>query len=912
MTLPVELASIFHAKQKSYKMVLILSILNEYQQTKLQFLPLNAVAERFLSYFRNATRAGETVDLPPQKVTTSWEELTLARTKSLLQTPIEALKFILDANAETITFKPHIWSLLHEQHLDELREYAESELAKYNEELAMNSSFSLKASFDQMLNNYLEYKTQGFGGHPVGALIRQEIPAFLQSQEFIGQDYKVQGSIGQGNWVGVPWIAILDKRLNVSIQSGEYIVYLFSEDMSAVYLTFAHGVTEPIRVHKRKGAYPYFKQKSDEMRGFLPLNNMQIDEEIPGLGDDYQAAIIASIRYDRNQIPDDEQLLEDLRNVVDNYKIYADQVLEKQHHEQVERPVFTYTIAHLYLGNGITRYLGQNQNRYVSLEELVSNQAVMLKSGDDVKNPKERIQHIGRALQELGLITIEDNEYCLTAKGIEYDQALGKETWMLSMGQVHLLRELFLSNEHNAQATRLMKCILLGISIAKKLGTFKLDSFKSLFTSGMGMDSEWGNVTQENRARFMLNWLEEFAYVRKEKDEYAFVEGEEEPVDERSVTERVEYIKAYIESKGFHFPQDLVENFYLSLKSKPFVILAGVSGTGKTKLVKLFAEALGATSSNGQFNLIPVRPDWSDPSDLLGYKDLTGAFRPGHLAEVLVEASKNSNRNKPYFICLDEMNLARVEHYFSDLLSVIETQERQNDRIVTVPLIQSKGLLAEDQPTYGGLALPDNVYIVGTVNMDETTHPFSKKVLDRANTIEFNYINLEQFPTRFSTEIVPLRVPNSFLRSDYLQLIDAFDSNQELVKRITARLVKMNGILEQVHSHIGFRIRDSISFYMIYNEQFELLSEDQAFDLQLLQKLLPRVQGSSSSVKRVLLQLLQEALGRTLPINDLMDDASGLNSPMQSNDAKYPLSARKLAFMLRRLEEDGFTSYWLS
>ena len=103
---------------------------------------------------------------------------------------------------------------------------------------------------------------------------------------------------------------------------------------------------------------------------------------------------------------------------------------------------------------------------------------------------------------------------------------------------------------------------------------------------------------------------------------------------------------------------------------------------------------------------------------------------------------------------------------------------------------------------------------------------------------------------------------------------------------------------------------------MIYNERFELMSEDEAFDLQLLQKILPRVQGSSSSVKRVLLLLLQEAIGKSLSINDLMDDASELymkwKSSGQEAEAKYPLSARKLAFMLRRLEEDGFTSYWLS
>src|SRR5690606_16987353 len=103
---------------------------------------------------------------------------------------------------------------------------------------------------------------------------------------------------------------------------------------------------------------------------------------------------------------------------------------------------------------------------------------------------------------------------------------------------------------------------------------------------------------------------------------------------------------------------------------------------------------------------------------------------------------------------------------------------------------------------------------------------------------------------------------------------------------------------------------------MFYNKRFELLTDDEAFDLLLLQKILPRIQDSSLSVKRVLLKLLQGALGKTLPMSDLLDDASQIymkwNDNQEDKTAKHPLSARKIAFMLRRLEEDGFTSYWLS
>ncbi|GAK41834.1 ATPase [Paenibacillus sp. TCA20] len=450
--------------------------------------------------------------------------------------------------------------------------------------------------------------------------------------------------------------------------------------------------------------------------------------------------------------------------------------------------------------------------------------------------------------------------------------------------------------------------------------------------SGLGQDYQVSTVAYIKYDRdslpdddVLLKDLENLVSNYKQYVDMVLQNREDEPTPEEELTpvtinvrEQLEQVKQYIHHKGFLYPEGLMENFYLSLKTKPFVILAGVSGTGKTKLVKLFAEALGATMTNGQFTLIPVRPDWSDPSDLLGYKDLSGVFRPGRLTEVLVEASKPENKNKPYFICLDEMNLARVEYYFSDLLSVMETQEWQGKRIVTSALIGPESLREEDQSIYGGLTLPDNVYVIGTVNMDETTHPFSKKVLDRANTIEFNYINLEQFPSDGVNidNLESSSTNNAFLRSEYLQLTDMYSTYPELVRSTTDKLVKINNILEEIHSHVGFRIRDSICFYMAYNQRFELLPEDNAFDGQLLQKILPRIQGSSLSIKKVLLLLMQEAIGKSIPVKDLLDDASDLyikyGSKQQAEEVKYPQSARKLAFMIRRLEEDGFTSYWLS
>lgn len=375
-------------------------------------------------------------------------------------------------------------------------------------------------------------------------------------------------------------------------------------------------------------------------------------------------------------------------------------------------------------------------------------------------------------------------------------------------------------------------------------------------------------------------------------------------------------MKRYINHQGFQYPDKLIENFYLSLKTKPFVILAGISGTGKTKLIQKFAEAHGATEANGQFTLIPVRPDWNDPSDLIGYKDLGGTFRRGKLTYVLEAASEPENRQKPYFVCLDEMNLARVEHYFSDLLSILETQRWQDGHIVTDKIV------TEDQ-VGSNFGIPENVFFIGTVNMDETTHPFSKKVLDRANTIEFNHIQLDSFHgledivgiTEEESEAVYPAA--SFLTSDYLQLKDAYANNKDVVQRTVGQLVRINTILENIHAHVGFRVRDSICFYLIYNERFSLMTTDEAMDMQIMQKILPRIQGNNSAVKKVIIELLLLCItGSTVQSKEYLDGERDVEQlwtkHVTENNVKYSQSSRKLIYMLRRLDDDGFTSFWVS
>ncbi|HDR5993792.1 TPA: DUF3578 domain-containing protein [Bacillus anthracis] len=559
---------------------------------------------------------------------------------------------------------------------------------------SMNSN--LREKFLTVMNEYLQARTERFAGHKMGSVVRNEMTTEITRLPFIDHSqYVVTGSVGQGNWAAVPWLAIMNKDITTSTQRGYYIVYLFSEDMERLYLTLAQGVTETTKEEMQK--------IKEEIREQIHMSQKVKKDDDIFLGTSpkakgYANSTAAYIAYDVNKMPSEKELVEDLEE--------------------------------------------------------------------------------------------------------------------------------------------------------------------------------------------MLRYYEGFIAYKEEGTKYEMIyERKEVYLDQQSI---IDHVSSYIQSKGFFYEKKDLVNFFLSLKTKPFVILSGISGTGKTKIVQWFAESLGATEENGQFTLIPVRPDWSDSSDLLGYVNLQGEFQERPLIKVLENADANPNR--PYFVVLDEMNLARVEYYFSDFLSVIESRKWKDGKIVTLPVLPES--IANKHIT-----IPSNVYIIGTVNMDETTHPLSKKVLDRANTIEFNTVNLDYFNFLMDVEEKEAEIAsNRSLETEYLHLKECFKDNEDLVRNISTILIEINKILESVGAQVGYRIRDEICFYMAYNEQGKLFSFDEALDYQIL----PRLAGSDGRTEEVLKQLY------VLCANEEYD--SGNND---ASYAKYPRSANKLSHMLRRFEYDGFTSFWI-
>lgn len=365
--------------------------------------------------------------------------------------------------------------------------------------------------------------------------------------------------------------------------------------------------------------------------------------------------------------------------------------------------------------------------------------------------------------------------------------------------------------------------------------------------------------------------------------------------------DKITYITNYITSCGYTYSRELISNIYLSLKTKPFLILAGISGTGKSKIVRLFAEALGATTENNQFNMISVRPDWNDSTELIGYKNLESKFIKGKLTQIIEDASHNLEN--PYFVCLDEMNLARVEYYLSDYLSVIESRKRIDEKIVTDSLIYDYEI--EDEES---LKLPENLYLIGTVNMDDTTFQFSRKVLDRANTIEFSEVNLESLFESYVEEFEPMEeICNNFIKSTYLKTLDIEEEYREYAKKVNTKIVEINKILSKSQKQFAYRVRDEILFYMVENKKTNLLPEDLAFDYQIMQKVLPAISGSENSIEVVLVNLFNFICEKEI-LNDA--DIEQAQEYLKSASVKYRKSAEKIVYMLKGYNYDGYASYW--
>ncbi|MCH4551978.1 McrB family protein [Aestuariibaculum lutulentum] len=530
--------------------------------------------------------------------------------------------------------------------------------------------------------------------------------------------------------------------------------------------------------------------------------------------------------------------------------------------------------------------------------------------------------------------------------------------------------------------------------------------------------------------------------------------------------------------KGFLYSKEQIYNLFISLQTKPFVILSGISGSGKSKIIEIFAEILSENDS--QYELVPVKPNWRDNRNVFGYHNLVNdTYSITPILKLILKA--HSNPDKPYFLILDEMNLAKVEQYFADFLSLIETRRYTPSSIGTISDLKSvfsfpagtslseaiimsclhinpnnvamsigdyrsdifstlwketffngdpanwtpqyrteinqkdssslpsrlAGKLLEGSdgsyklknydtldsasqvafdsikttyesiksqffdikqhsiqlhsnsvlksndslPAYNSgdafvqgsypnysyyvpqeIEIPLNLFVVGTVNVDETTHMFSPKVLDRSNVIEMNEVNLESILNKpeysnndnladdnyfFATDIAPLKINLS-----HTAHVIEFESQ---FKTQFDDIFKINESLKKYNKHFGYRVFNEVSNYCLNAiSQSSSANITVATDIQILQKILPKLHGSAEQLFNPLMSILSLCLSNDSNnlsaqseyteeefeniLNDL-NNGPGENNEQLNSLFKYPRTAKKIIRMIQNLMYNGFTSF---
>lgn len=364
---------------------------------------------------------------------------------------------------------------------------------------------------------------------------------------------------------------------------------------------------------------------------------------------------------------------------------------------------------------------------------------------------------------------------------------------------------------------------------------------------------------------------------------------------------------------------DIVSEYtpYLTaLRTKPFMLLAGISGTGKSRIAREIAKACWPVGSEQRekqvpdnFCMVQVKPNWHDSTELLGYVSRIGGenkekYISGDLLPFITKAWENPS--VPYILCLDEMNLAPVEQYFAEYLSVIESRRMDNSgHITTDPILKKNGgdwyrlftneLTDDDNLRVKfleeGISIPQNLFVVGTVNMDETTFSFSRKVLDRAMTIEMNKVDL--WSSLSEKPEGDLGYIGNILLSNAAKGTDVYIAHQALCDEAVKYLEKVNNILEGTPFKIAYRTRNE---FMLYAVSREVIEKDsplwKSLDEMTSMKILSRIEGDDERCKAVLNGLF-----------NLLNDEF-------ADNVEESVSIKKVNEMLDKLKKTGYTSYW--
>ena len=567
-------------------------------------------------------------------------------------------------------------------------------------------------------------------------------------------------------------------------------------------------------------------------------------------------------------------------------------------------------------------------------------------------------------------------------KIFEYPKRGGKPLFQIKEGT--LIRNVDMYENFNSYIDSTKEKVALVLWILRKTNLKGGNSYEGIYNAFRGIyTSDLVDIFFSNRVEFEKELA---SYHLNLNDNFYSIK----PQDINSLFNVGRKDKVHLQSNDMTTFERLNEKYLTALRAKPFMLLAGISGTGKSRIVRELAfkccpkELQGKDGTTpGNYCMIEVKPNWHDSTELLGYwSNLQEKYIFTKFVKFLVKAKMYPD--VPFFVCLDEMNLAPVEQYFAEFLSVLETRRIVKDDEGERIKIKSGALIDKDYfKTFGaigdkhlendrqiyfklfninekeemdkikcesknlqeeGLTLPENVYIIGTVNMDDTTHQFSRKVIDRAMTIEMNGGALEDIfkdEDELTYSESPLTMDS--LRNKYvtakevIKKCDAVAADGQISnyiqgkasKGLPQRLQAINMVLSGTPFTVSYRVMNELTLYLAVlldkaKEDGKEVTFDTflpyvetAIDKILLMKILPRVEGDDEMFR------ISEKERRINELDSQVNDEDDISheftkldwlkqiAPQHTEDNKEEyMAVDKLSEMIDRLNRQSFTRYW--
>ncbi len=447
------------------------------------------------------------------------------------------------------------------------------------------------------------------------------------------------------------------------------------------------------------------------------------------------------------------------------------------------------------------------------------------------------------------------------------------------------------------------------LSQAGKLRFFNSPIFQTTENKFLYVSKEWTNGTDSrlDLVNFVKAMAKLYPEFKIEEDQTDIILLPNSEIRQISLAPQIPFsinsFVAILEESGLLFSQRTISRLVSSLVTKPFVILSGLSGSGKTKLAQAFTKWI--CQDDSQVCIVPVGADWTNREPLLGYPN---ALQPDNYVkpengtlDLIIQA--NQRPDLPHFLILDEMNLSHVERYFADFLSVMESGEE-------IPLF-SKDNIIENIPS--NVSLPSNLFIIGTVNIDETTYMFSPKVLDRANAIEFRVSKEEIthfFENKKEVDMSVLNTKGASMAKSFLKIAENKLFAEQDMSNVNETLVNFFGQLKKTGAEFGYRSASEI--IRLFNQLTIVdsdLEENEKIDIAIMQKLLPKLHGSRRKLCPMLLTLA--GFCTTSQINTIEKEVFEIDEFdfSSTEKVKYPLSLEKITRMYNGAIDNGFASY---